>query len=71
MEIMSIAQIVVSVFLILAILFQQRSGGGSAIFGAGGGATSFKRRGPEKFLFYATIALAIIFFSLAITNLII
>ena len=71
MEIISIAQIILSVLLIVFILFQQKSGGGSAIFGSGSGGVSFKKRGPEKFLFYGTIVLSIIFFSLAIVNLII
>jgi protein translocase SecG subunit len=72
MEILSIAQIIVSVLLIAVILMQQRGSGGSAIFGgSGGGGAYFQKRGAEKFIFWATIVFAILFFSLALLSLII
>lgn len=57
-------QIIVSILLIVSVLLQQR---GASIGGAFGGdnfsSTFYKRRGIEKFLFQATIVLAIIFVS--------
>ncbi len=54
------AEIVLSVLLILGIVLQQR---GATLGGAFGGdnfaSTFYKRRGAEKFLFVATITLAI------------
>lgn len=63
------AQIVVSIFLILSILLQQRGGSLGSILGGSGFYT--KRRGIEKKIFWATIILGIIFILLAILNLII
>jgi len=72
MDFLAIGQIVASVLLIVSILFQQRGSGGSALFGAGGGGgTYFQKRGIEKFLFWSTILLSIILFSLALINLLI
>jgi protein translocase SecG subunit len=71
MDFLAIGEIVISILLIISILFQQRGAGGGAIFGAGGGGTYFQKRGIERFLFWSTIVLAIILFSLAILNLVI
>ncbi len=64
------AQIIVSIFLILAILLQQR---GEALGSAFGGSGEFysTRRGLEKKIFWATIILGIIFIGLAIANLLV
>ena len=55
-------QIVLSVLLIICILLQQT---GASMGGAFGGdnfsAAYHTRRGSEKFLFYATIVLAVLF----------
>ena len=54
----SIILIVVSVFIVISVLLQVRSGGISSPFGiASGGEFYRSRRGIEKFLFYATIVL--------------
>lgn len=66
-QILSIIQLVISVFLIAAILLQQRGGGLSSVFG-GEGAVYRTRRGVEKGIFIATIALAVLFFSAAFLN---
>jgi protein translocase SecG subunit len=62
-------QIVLSVLLIAGIVLQQR---GASLGGAFGGdnfsSTFYKRRGPEKFLFSATIILAVLFVAVAIAN---
>jgi preprotein translocase subunit SecG len=62
-----IAQIIVSIFLILFILLQQRGGALGSIFGE----SSFyiKRRGVEKKIFWATIIFGILFIILAILKL--
>lgn len=62
-----IAQAVVSVFLMTTILLQNRGSGlGSAFGGDFGG--YYTKRGFEKFLVYATIGLAVVFFLLSILN---
>jgi preprotein translocase subunit SecG len=66
-KILSIAQIIVSVFLIFFILLQQRGGALGSIFGEGGFYT--KRRGVEKKIFWATIIFGILFIILAILKL--
>ena len=70
MGILTIAHIVVSVALIALILVQERGGGVSGIFGGGAGGFYQARRGLEKTIFYATIALTVAFIGLAIANII-
>ena len=56
------AQVVLSLLLMLGIVLQNR---GASLGGAFGGdnfaSTFYKRRGAEKFLFQATIVVAILF----------
>ena len=63
------AEITLSILLIVGIVLQQR---GATLGGAFGGdnfaSTFYKRRGAEKFLFNATIAIAIILVLAAIAN---
>jgi protein translocase SecG subunit len=61
------AQIVVSIFLIVSVLLQNRGAGLSASFGGDFGGY-YTKRGIEKFFFGATIIFAIIFLGLAIAN---
>ena len=64
----SIAQIVLSVLLILAILLQVRGGGLGGIFGQAD--TVFRtRRGLEKRLFQITIVLVVLFITISIISL--
>lgn len=63
-----LAQIIVAIFLILSILFQQRGEGLGSILG-GGGSFYASRRGIEKKIFWATIVSGILFIVLAILNL--
>jgi protein translocase SecG subunit len=67
----SIAQITISVILIVLVLLQERSSGLSGVFG--GGETEFyaQRRGLERLIFIATIVLAVIFAALSFLNLIV
>ena len=65
--IINIAQIIVSLLLIIGILMQQRGGGLSTVFG-GDGSVYRTRRGVEKIVFIATIVLAVLFFLTAFLN---
>ena len=65
---LNIAQIVLSIALILAILLQVRGGGLGGIFGQAD--TVFRtRRGVEKTLFQLTIVLVVLFIIVAIVSL--
>ncbi len=55
-----IAQIVISVLLMIAILLQSRGAGLGNVFGGSGG-VYLTKRGLEKKLFIATIVLAALF----------
>ena len=70
LTILNISQIVISVLLVTAILMQQGGGGLSNVFGGSSGGYRTKR-GAEKFLFMATIALATLFLATAMLNIII
>lgn len=55
-------QIILSLLLIGGVLLQQRGAGLGGAFGGGDNDTTFyTRRGAEKFLFQATILVAILF----------
>ena len=58
-----IAQVVISILLIVAILLQNRGAGLGEAFGGSGG-VYLTKRGLEKKLFIATIVLAVLFFVL-------
>ena len=64
-----IAQVVVSILLIVAILLQNRGAGLGSAFGGSGG-VYLTKRGLEKKLFIFTIVLAVLFFSLSIIGII-
>jgi len=68
-EILLISQIIVSIFLIVCILLQQRGASLGSVFGGGGG-FYVSRRGLEKKIFLATIFFGILFIVLALLNLI-
>ncbi|MBI2476716.1 preprotein translocase subunit SecG [Candidatus Uhrbacteria bacterium] len=65
-----IAQIVLGVLLMLAVLLQQRGAGLGAGFG-GDSAVFTTKRGAEKLLFHTTIILAVIFFTVSLVRLIV
>ena len=71
-KILNIAQITISILLIIAILLQNKGAGLSDTFGGGGGGgeTYHSKRGFEKFLSQATVILAIAFLALAVYSLI-
>lgn len=69
MNLLLILQILVSILLLLSILVQAN---GTSVGRAFGGSASYHtKRGAEKALFVATIALAIIFVTLSIANLVV
>jgi len=61
-----IAQVVVAILLMLAILLQNRGAGLGGVFGGSGG-VYLTKRGLEKKLFIATIILAVIFVALSLS----
>lgn len=68
MNILLIAQMAVSILLLLAILIQAK---GTSLGRAFGGSTSYHtKRGAERALFVTTIFLAVIFVGLSLLNLI-
>jgi len=68
--ILIIAQIIVSILLIIAILLQQK---GQALGSSFGGSGEFyaTKRGIEKKIFWATIVLGILFIGLSLSNLLV
>ncbi len=66
---LNIIQIIVAVLLILVIMFQVKGGGIGGIFGQAESVYRTKR-GVEKWLFWATIILSVIFIILALTSLV-
>jgi len=65
---LNVAQIVLSIALILAVLFQVRGGGLGGIFGQPD--TVFRtKRGVEKTLFQLTIVLVVLFITVSIITL--
>ena len=68
--IFAIAIITLSVLLTATILLQQRGSGLGATFGGDGNVFRTKR-GLEKVLFYATIALSVLFLGTAVLNLLV
>jgi preprotein translocase subunit SecG len=65
---LNVAQIVLSVALILAVLLQVRGGGLGGIFGQPGSVYRTKR-GMEKTLFQLTIALVVLFIIVSLLSL--
>jgi len=65
---MNLAQIVISIALIVAIILQSKGAGLGGLTGATEGSVFRARRGVEKLLFNITIGLAIVFFATAILN---
>lgn len=60
------AEITLSLLLILGIVLQQRGANLGGAFGGDNFASTFyKRRGAEKFLFQATIVIAVLFVGVA------
>jgi len=65
---LNIIQIILGILLITAILMQAKGSGLGSAFGGGGNMYRTKKRGSEKFLFVATIILAILFFGVLVAD---
>ena len=65
-----IGLIITSVALIASVILQSKGAGLGGLTGADTGSVFTARRGIEKTLFYVTIALAVLFFVLAILELV-
>ncbi len=66
----AIGRIIISALLIASIILQARGSGAGMAFG-GGGETYRSKRGVEKFLFYTTIVLAVLFAASSILALVV
>ena len=64
---LNVAQIILAILLIVAVMLQSSGTGLGAAFGGGGNAFRTKR-GAEKKLFQLTVMLAILFFGVALVN---
>ncbi len=64
---LSVFQIITSLALIAVILLQAQGTGLGGLFG-GGGEEYRSKRGIEKVLFYATIALSVMFLGLSLVG---
>lgn len=67
LQIIQIVQIIVAILLIAVVSIQGKGAGLSATFG--GGAMYSTRRGAERFVFYSTIILGILFAGLSLATL--
>ena len=65
---LNIAQIIVSVSLIVIVIFQARSSSAGSMFGGSDSSVYRTRRGVDRTLYNATIGLAVLFFVLALLN---
>ena len=65
---LNIAQIIISVALVVVILLQVRSGGMGGVFGGTETAVYKTRRGVDRTLFNITIGLSIAFFVITVIN---
>jgi preprotein translocase subunit SecG len=65
---LDVAQIILSVALIAAIILQSKEAGLGGLTGADTGGVFRARRGVERTLFFITIGLSIAFFLVAIVN---
>jgi protein translocase SecG subunit len=65
---LNIIQIILGVALIALVLLEVRSSGMGGVFGGSQTSLVRRRRGPELLLFRLTVITAILFFLIAITN---
>lgn len=69
-DIFNIIQMAIAALLIILVLLQQRGAGLGGAFGGEGG-VYYKKRGAEKIIFTATIALAALFILTAFVRMLI
>lgn len=68
---LAIAEIIVSILLIVSILIQQRGSALGSAFGGDSGGFYSTRRGIQQKIFIATIILGGLFIALAVANLLV
>ena len=68
---LNVALIITSIALVASIILQSKGAGLGGLTGPDAGGVFSARRGIEKTLFWATVALSSLFFVLAITSVII
>jgi len=68
-QLLTYSQIILALLLTAAVLVQQKGSGLSSAFG-GSGVEYSTKRGAEKFFFYATIVLAILFIAVSVLRII-
>ncbi len=71
LSLLNIAQIILSIALVILVLFEVRSSGMGSAFGGGGSSLNRKRRGPELLIFRLTVGASIAFFLIAILNILV
>lgn len=69
LSILKLAQVIVAILLMVAILMQNKGAGLGGAFGGTGGGVYLTKRGMEKKLFNATIILAVVFILLSLSAL--
>jgi len=69
--VLSIAQLVIALILIVLVLIQDRGEGLSETFGGGQGGFSHGRRGIERITYVATIVGLVLFAIISLANLLI
>jgi preprotein translocase subunit SecG len=69
-DFLNIALIITAVALILSVILQSKGAGLGGLTGSDSGGVFTARRGIERVLFWITIVLSIVFFSLALTSVI-
>ena len=67
-QFLDIALIITSVALIISVILQSKGAGLGGLTGSDTGGVYTARRGIERTLFWVTIVLSVIFFTLAITT---
>ncbi len=67
----NIAQIVLAIALVASIVLQSKGAGLGGLTGGEAGGIYRARRGVEKTLFYVTIGLSVLFFGVAVMNVIV
>ncbi len=68
---LNLIQIVISTALIILILLQSRGAGLGSLFGGGDSGIYTTRRGVERTLFNLTVIVSLVFFLIAILNVIV
>lgn len=66
----SLAEILVAIFLVVFVLVQQRGAALGSAFGGDGGSFYGTRRGMQKYLYWGTIVLGVLFIGLALLKLV-